>query len=208
MTGAADVRREGWRGRLRCVSACAVVVLTAATLTYGSNAGAAASAGGAGARAAVPGSGGESEFDFLIGEWKVRHRRLKSILRGSSDWYEFDGRLVARKFWQGRGHIDEFTGDGPAGAVDGMSIRIYDPESKQWRDYYTSASRRILDPPLIGRFAGGRAEFYGHELFEGRSIFVRQVWTSIDLRACRWEQAFSEDGGKTWETNWIMDLSR
>lgn len=138
----------------------------------------------------------------------MRHRRLKQILQRNQEWYEFDGTLVARKIWNGRGHVDEFRGNSPSGVVDGMSLRLYDPASRRWRDYYTAVSKRILDPPLVGGFLGKRAEFYGHELFEGKGILVRQIWSNLTPTSCRWEQAFSDDGGKTWETNWVMDLTR
>lgn len=151
---------------------------------------------------------GENAFDFLMGEWKVHHRRLQHWLKGSDDWVEFDGTLAARKIWNGRGHTDEFRAVAPHGPVDGMSVRLYDPNTKHWRDYYASASRRILDPPLVGTASGERIEFYGHEIFDGKSIYVRQTWSSLSTNACRWEQAFSADGGRTWETNWVMDLSR
>ena len=151
---------------------------------------------------------GERAFDFLIGEWTVKHRRRTQILKGSEAWTEFDGSLVARKIWDGRGHIDEFRGNAPTGLIQGMSVRLYDPASNQWRDYFTNDAKRILDPPVVGAFKNGRAEFFSHELFDGRSIFVRQLWTSQSPTACRWEQAFSADGGQTWETNWIMDLTR
>ena len=93
---------------------------------------------------------GERAFDFLIGEWTVKHRRRTQILKGSEAWTEFDGSLVARKFWDGRGHIDEFRGNAPTGLIQGMSVRLYDPTSNLWRDYYTNEAKRILDPPVVG----------------------------------------------------------
>jgi hypothetical protein len=104
--------------------------------------------------------------------------------------------------------MDEYEArDTPVGPIQGLSLRLYDPESRQWSIYWANRAKGKLDPPMTGSFREGRGEFYDPEEFEGRSIFVRFLWSSA-TDACRWEQAFSADGGRTWETNWIMDFTR
>jgi hypothetical protein len=152
--------------------------------------------------------GPEHDFDFLFGTWRVHNRRLKGRLVGSSEWEDFDARCVARPIWGGAGNIDEFVGRSPSGPLRGMTLRLFDPASGQWRLHWANADRGILDQPMVGRFSDGRGEFYDQELFNGRAIFVRFVWSDISPTSARWEQAFSEDGGRTWETNWTMGMSR
>ena len=151
---------------------------------------------------------GQADFDFLIGSWKVHNRRLSRPLSGSTTWYEFDGTLVVRKVWGGHANMDEYEADTPSGHIEGMTVRLYEPKSGQWSIYWANAKNGKLEQPTIGEFRDGRGEFYDHELFDGRAIFVRYVWAEIKPTSCRWEQSFSVDGGKTWETNWIMELAR
>lgn len=152
---------------------------------------------------------GQTDFDFIIGQWKVHHRRLKQALKGLEDWEEFDGTSSARKVWGGAANVDEIEGDSVTwGRIQGMTVRLYDPKSHQWRIYWANRKWGTLDPPMIGEFKDGRGEFFNQELFEGRGIYVRFIWSGITENACRWEQAFSADGGKTWETNWIMNFTR
>jgi hypothetical protein len=150
----------------------------------------------------------QTDFDFVIGSWKIHNRRLKEPLTGSSSWVEFEGKSVARKIWGGRANIDEFEADSPTGRIQGLTLRLYDPKSQQWRLYWANSAKGILDVPMVGEFNNGRGEFYDQEIFEGKSIFVRYIWSDIKENSARWEQAFSPDGGKTWETNWIMELVR
>lgn len=152
--------------------------------------------------------GPEHAFDFLFGTWHVNHRRLLFRLEGSTQWEEFDTRSIARPIWDGAGNIDEIIGESPSGALRGMTLRLFDPASRQWRLHWANADRGILDLPMIGEFRNGRGEFYAQELFKDRAILVRFIWSDIGPTSARWEQAFSEDGGQTWETNWTMQMSR
>ena len=155
------------------------------------------------------GRDGQADFDFIIGQWKVHHRRLKQALKGSEDWEEFDGTSVTRKVWEGAANVEEVEADSRTwGRVQGMAVRLYDLKSNQWRIYWANRKWGTLDQPMIGEFKDGRGEFFNQELFEGRGIYVRFIWSVFTEASCRWEQAFSEDGGKTWETNWIMDFTR
>lgn len=151
---------------------------------------------------------GQADFDFVIGSWKVRNRRLRQPLTGSDSWYEFDATSVARKVWDGLANMDEFDGESPSGRIRGLTLRLYDPNARQWSLYWSNAANGTLDKPMVGEFKDGRGEFYDQETFQGRSIYVRFIWSGITPTSCRWEQAFSPDGGKTWETNWIMEFTR
>jgi hypothetical protein len=149
-----------------------------------------------------------TDFDFIIGSWKVHNRRLRQRLKGSNSWEEFEGTAVARKIWGGAGNIDEYEAESPSGRIQGMTVRLYNPKSQQWSLYWANNANGVLETPMIGGFKDGRGEFYDQEMFEGRSIYVRYIWSNITPDSARWEQAFSADGGKTWETNWIMELTR
>ncbi len=147
--------------------------------------------------------GGQHDFDFEIGTWKTHLQRLVHPLTGSTQWVEFDGTSVVSKIWEGRANLVELEVDGPGGHIEGLSLRLYDPQSHQWSLNFANSKGGGFGPPTIGEFKNGRGEFFDHEMFNGRMILVRNVWTDITLDSCRFEQAFSEDGGKTWETNWI-----
>ena len=151
---------------------------------------------------------GRADFDFFIGSWDSHQRKLKQRLKGCDEWDEFHGVSVARKILGGLGNIDEVTMETPSGSVLGLTLRLFDPQTQLWSIYWSSSVRSVLDTPMVGRFEHGRGEFYDRETFEGRSIFSRFIWTSSGPSACRWEQAFSADGGRTWETNWTADFTR
>ena len=146
---------------------------------------------------------GQHDFDFEIGTWKTHLRRLLHPLTGSTTWVEYEGRTVVRKVWNGRANLVELKVDGPTGQIEGLSLRLYNPESHQWSLNWANSSAGTLGQPMIGEFKNGRGEFFDHELFNGRAILVRNVWSDITPNSCRFEQAFSDDGGKTWEVNWI-----
>lgn len=153
-------------------------------------------------------SSGQNDFDFLFGRWRVHNRRLRERLKGSTTWDEFEGTLVVRPIWDGKANLDEYEADGPAGHIQALTLRVFDPRSRQWSIHWATSATGTLDVPMIGSFKDGRGEFYDQEMFEGRSIYVRFIWSAITPVSCRWEQAFSPDGGQTWETNWVMELRR
>jgi hypothetical protein len=146
---------------------------------------------------------GQHDFDFEIGTWKTHLSRLQHPLTGSHVWIEYEGSSVVRKIWDGRANLVELEVDGPTGHVEGLSLRLYNPQSHQWSLNFANANGGTLSVPTIGGFKNGRGEFYDQEPFNGRMILVRNVWSDITANSCRFEQAFSDDGGKTWETNWI-----
>lgn len=151
---------------------------------------------------------GRNDFDFLIGSWKVHHRRLVERLKGCTDWEEFEGDTVARKILNGLGNLDENIIHRQTGSVHAISLRVFNPQSKEWSIYWSTNLTGTLDVPMIGGFKDGRGEFYSQEVFEGRYIYNRFIWSKITAKSCQWEQAFSADGGKTWETNWVMEFER
>jgi hypothetical protein len=147
------------------------------------------------------------DFDFWMGDWKVRNRRLKARLAGSDEWEEFEATSVARPILGGLGNEDVFLTDHDGGFI-GMSFRFFDAEKRRWSIYWADSRRSgELDPPVFGTFSGDRGIFHGKDVFEGRPILVRFIWSGITTPTPRWEQAFSDDGGATWETNWIMEFS-
>jgi hypothetical protein len=146
---------------------------------------------------------GQHDFDFEIGTWKTRLSRLLHPLTGSMTWVEYEGTSVVRTIWNGRANLVELEVDGPAGHLEGLSLRLYNPQSRQWSISFANSSNGTLSTPAIGEFRNGRGEFFDQEFLDGRAILVRSVWSHITPDSCRFEQAFSEDGGKTWEVNWI-----
>jgi hypothetical protein len=151
---------------------------------------------------------GRNDFDFLMGTWKVHHRMLKDRLKGSEEWIEFEGETVARKILNGIGNLDDNLIHMKTGPVHAITLRLFNPTSREWSIYWSTDRTGILDVPVIGGFKDGIGEFYSHEIFEGRHIYSRFIWSKVTANSCQWEQAFSEDGGKTWETNWVMEFER
>ena len=152
---------------------------------------------------------GRSDFDFLHGEWSVRNRRLAARLRASTEWEEFGSTCRVRPILGGLGNMDELTIDAPSGRVEAVTVRLFSPASREWSIYWAaSTGSGRFDVPMVGRFEGPRGEFYSQEVFEGRHIFSRFLWTAESSESCRWEQAYSADGGRSWETNWIMEFTR
>jgi hypothetical protein len=146
---------------------------------------------------------GQHDFDFAIGTWRTHLKRLLHPLTGSTTWVEYEGTSVVRKVWNGRANLLELEVDGPAGHLEGLGLRLYNPDSHQWSLNYSNSKIGTLSQPTIGEFKNGRGEFYDQETFNGRAILVRFVISDITSDSCRFEQAFSADGGKTWEVNWI-----
>jgi len=146
---------------------------------------------------------GQHDFDFDIGVWKTHLKRLVHPLSGSSDWVELDGTTVVRKVWNGRANLAELETDAASGHLQVLSLRLYDPRARQWSLNTANASAGSLGVATVGEFKDGRGEFFDQESINGRTVLVRNVWSDISADSCRFEQAFSEDGGKTWEVNWI-----
>jgi hypothetical protein len=151
---------------------------------------------------------GQHDFDFEIGTWKTHLKRLVRPLTGSTTWVECDGTTVVRKVWGRKANLVELEADCPGGHFEGLSLRLYNPQSQQWSLNFSNANDGTLSQPTIGEFKNGRGEFYDQEPLNGRAILVRFVISDITPNSCRFEQSFSDDGGKTWEVNWIATDTR
>lgn len=148
-----------------------------------------------------------TDFDFFHGDWRVAHRRLKRRLAACDEWEEFGGTCATRPLIGGQGNIDDNIIELPSGAYRAATLRVFDPTTKHWRIWWLDARYpQALDNPMLGGFADGRGLFYADDMFEGRPIRVRFLWTPG--ASPQWEQAFSEDGGASWETNWVMRFTR
>lgn len=151
---------------------------------------------------------GSHDFDFELGEWTVQLSRLLHPLTGSTTWVEYEGTSIVRKVWDGRANLGELRVDGPAGPIEGLSLRLFNPQTQQWSIHWASSRDGALGEAMVGGFHDGIGEFYNQEAFDGRSIFVRFVFSESTPTSFRLEQAFSDDGGKSWEANWIARFKR
>jgi hypothetical protein len=159
----------------------------------------------------TPPHDGSHDFDFLIGNWKAHVRRLPDRLVGSNNWIEYDGISNHKKLLDSNANFEEFEVDNPEKRlhIKAQTLRLYNPDSHQWSIYLLDLDKGVLStPPVVGEFNGNRGEFYDQEQYKGRAILVRYVWLNISPKSARMEQSFSADGGKTWETNWICELTR
>jgi len=154
---------------------------------------------------------GAHDFDFIIGDWKAHVRRLPDRLNGSTTWIEYDGISRHKKILDSNANFEEFEVDGREKGqhIKAQTLRLYNPDSHQWSIYLVDIDKGVLNvPPVVGQFTGRRGEFYDQEDYKGRAILVRYVWSDISPQSARMEQSFSDDGGKSWEVNWICELSR
>ena len=151
---------------------------------------------------------GSHDFDFDFGTWKTHSKRLLHPLTGSHDWVDMDGITVVHRIWGGRANLAEYKADGPAGHVELLAIRIYNPSSRQWSLNFATPNVGTLGIPGVGEFKNGRADFYDQEPVNGRAVLVRfSIW-GFNANTAQSEQAFSGDGGKTWELNWVNHYTR
>lgn len=149
------------------------------------------------------------DFDFLFGHWHVSHRRLRERLAGCDDWQDFGGRCHVQPLLGGHGNVDDNLLELPGGAYRAVSLRSFDAGRRQWAIWWLDGRRpHTLDVPVVGGFAGGVGSFYADDVFDGRPIRVRFRWDDTATDAPRWAQAFSADGGASWETNWTMRFTR
>ena len=151
---------------------------------------------------------GQHDFDFEIGTWKTHLSRRLRPLTGSIEWVEYEGTSVVRKVWSGGANLVELDVEGSAGRIQALSLRLYNPQSRQWSLNFSNIRGGTMSPPTIGEFKNGRGEFYSQETLNGRAILVRFVISDVTSDSCRFEQAFSADGGKTWEVNWVATDTR
>ena len=185
------VRRKTWVLAASCALALAAI--------HGARA-----ASGAGAI----GRDGSHDFDFNIGTWKTHISRLQHPLTGSKSWVTLDGVVVVNRVWDGRAQIEEVEADGEGSHFEGMTLFLYNSTSRQWAMHFANSKDGTMAVPALGEFKNGRGEFFDQETYNGRSVLVRVTWSDVTANAHRFEQAFSADGGKTWEPNFIAEVTR
>jgi hypothetical protein len=153
---------------------------------------------------------GLHDFDPLVGRWQAHHRRLKERLAGSHEWVEFDGTSTLWPVMGGWGNVDDNVLKKPGGEYRAVTLRAYDPKTGQWAIWWLDGRNPFgeLDPPVKGRFENGVGTFYADDTLRGKPIRMRFIWSQLTSASPHWEQAFSPDGGKTWETNWTTDFRR
>lgn len=151
---------------------------------------------------------GAHGFDFLHGDWSVRHRKLRKRLAGSTDWFEFPGTLHVDSILGGAGNFDRNGLADPNGAYEAHSLRLFDAKADRWSIWWLDSRSPAIDPPVVGGFDGLKGIFFGEDVFEVRPIRVRTTYEPLGRGKAEWTQAFSADGGATWEVNWIMEFSR
>ena len=149
------------------------------------------------------------DWDFLVGKWNVRHRRLKARLVGNTEWEEFNGTCVNWSTMGGLGNVDDNVIELPAGTYRAVGLRAFDRGTRLWSIWWLDGrTPSRIDPPVRGGFANGIGSFVGDDTLNGRPIKVRFQWSQVKANSAHWEQAFSPDGGATWETNWLMEFTR
>ncbi len=151
---------------------------------------------------------GQHDFDFDFGTWKVHIKRLQHPLTGSQTWLEYDGTDEVHKIWNGRANLAEVEADGPAGHLEFLSLRLYNPQSHQWSLNVANSTEGVMNAPTIGEFKNGRGEFYDQETVNDRAVLARTVWSDITPNSYHFEESLSQDGGKTWQAVFIATLSR
>jgi hypothetical protein len=159
------------------------------------------------AQSAISQRDGSHDFDPLLGKWKYHLKRRLHPLTGSNQWIEFDGTGVCRKIWDGS-QIEQAIFNAPTAQIEGLTLRLYNPQSHQWSLSWANRKIGTLDPPQIGEFKNGVGEFFAQDRIDGKVILLRFRWTKVNTSTPHFEQSFSDDGGTTWEVNWITDQTR
>ena len=151
-----------------------------------------------------------NNFNFLVGTWTSQQRRLRTVLAGGAgadDWYEFTGNLRCWNLLDGAMNVDEVFF--PELDMGGVTLRVYDAQADSWSLYWASGRTGLSLPPVVGRFGeDGTGVFTSPDVYEGRDILCRYRWSEITATSARWDQAFSTDDGRTWETNWVAEFHR
>ena len=194
------------RNMLTFVIASALLTLSSATFGFAQQNSDAAKAS---AQSTSAERDGQHDFDPLIGKWKYHLKRRLNPLTGSNTWIDLEGTGACFKIWDGRAQLDTIEVDGPGGHIEGLTLRTYNPQSHQWRLYWANSKTGVMDTtPQVGEFKNGRGEFFAQDTINGKVILVRYAWTNLNTNSPHFEQSFSDDGGKTWEVNWITDQAR
>ncbi len=150
----------------------------------------------------------QNDFDFLIGKWKIKNRKLKTRLNNCNEWVEFEAVGEMCKILNGVGNIDNFITTFDGKPFEGMSLRLFNPKTKLWKIYWADSNMGVLDIPVVGSFENNLGYFLAKDIFQQREIVVAFCWNATDSNNPIWSQAFSDDKGKTWEWNWYMYMSK
>ena len=151
---------------------------------------------------------GQHDFDFEFGTWKSHISRRLHPLTGSTTWVQMEATVVVRQVWNGRANLMELMADSPTGHLEELDLRLYNPQSHQWSRNFANSSDGTIEPPMFGEFKNGRGEFIGSDTLNGKAILVRHVFSEITPDSHHFEQSFSDDGGATWELNFVATLTR
>lgn len=154
------------------------------------------------------GTSSPGDFDFLIGEWSVDNRKLKTRLSNSDEWAEFQALVECRKILKGFGNINSFQAYVDGQPYEAMAMRLFNQQTRLWSIYWASSDVVVLDVPQVGSFENKVGRFYARDIFEGKNIIVQYRWDASVANVPVWSQAFSADDGRTWEWNWYMTLHR
>jgi len=165
---------------------------------------------GRGLNQTISATSGVHDFDFLVGRWRVHHRKLKERLANNHEWIEFEGTLNSQPLMGGYSNVDDLILEVPGAPYRGVALRSFDSKTQQWSIWWLDSRTPLgpLDPPMRGTFQNGVGTFYADDTFNGKPVRIRFIWSKITSTTCHWEQAYSPDGGKTWETNWVQDIVR
>lgn len=193
------IKRNSWRALI------SAAIFGSALLTYPASG--VAQSSPAAAKAKVEERDGSHDFDPLLGSWKYHLRRRLDPLTGSNKWIDLEGTGVCRKIWDGA-DIDQINVDGGGTHIEGLTLRTYNPQTHEWNLYWANRKVGRVDVPQIGKFKDGHGEFYGLDTINNKTIIVKFDWTGLNTDSPHFEQSFSEDGGRTWEVNWITDQTR
>jgi hypothetical protein len=151
---------------------------------------------------------GSHDFDFNFGVWRTHIRRITDPLSGAAHSFEMNGTVTVRRVWDGRAQLEEIEADGPNGHWEGLTLFLYNPQAHQWSQSFVSSKMGVMVSPLIGEFKNGRGELISQDTFDGRTVLVRGVWSDIKPDSHRFEESYSDDGGKTWSPAFIAELAR
>lgn len=190
--------------------ALTIALLSLSLATYGQLTVQSPQDSGSGVRQTESAVPGVNDFDFLVGHWRVHHRKLKERLANNHEWIEFEGTLTSQPLTGSYSNVDDLVLDVPGAPYRGVALRSFDTKTRQWSIWWLDSRTPLgpLDPPMRGSFHNGVGTFYADETFSGKPVRTRFIWSGITPASCHWEQAYSPDGGKTWETNWVQDIRR
>lgn len=150
----------------------------------------------------------KDDFDFFQGKFNLYNKKLKSILNNCNEWVEFESTQEMYKVLHGLGNIDNFIAMRDGAPFEGMTVRLFNPETRLWSMYWADSNKAKFDPPVIGSFENNIGYFYTKDIFNGKNIIIVFRWDARDKNKPVWSQAFSDDNGKTWEWNWYMYMTK